>query len=165
MGVVAGCSSTPGTDKPLNSSEAGEKGSDTDKSASLSPNQTPDTITAIPIPSYSSMDRAAVLQYVEKGGSDPENLSQALKLVQRAEKLSHAERTMEDYLVLATHYRIKGDMQKVVQHANQGIMAKSDSKKSQSQYVYLSGLYLRENQSGHGRLLFQASRTDRPRFL
>jgi superkiller protein 3 len=88
------------------------------------------------------MDRAVVLQYVEKGGSDQANLSQALKLVQRAEQLSHAERTMEDYLVLAAHYRFKGDLQKVVQHANQGIMAKSDSARVKANmFIHLGYTY------------------------
>ena len=126
MGSMTGCSSTPDTEKLYSS----EEGSATNQSASLSPNQPSGTAIAVPIPpSYSSMDRAVVLRYAEKGENDSANLSQALKLVQRAEQLSHTERTMEDYLVLAAHYRLKGDLQKVVQHANQGIMAKSDSKR------------------------------------
>ena len=49
---------------------------------------------------------------------------------------------MEDYLVLAAHYWFKDDMKQVVQQANQGIMAKSDSKRVKANmFVYLGYTY------------------------
>lgn len=104
-----------------------------------------DTIALIP-ENYSSVDRAVVLKYAEQGGSDPENLSQALRLVQRAEQLSPPARVMEDYLILAAHYRIKGDMNQVIQYANQGITAQSDSNRVKADmFIYLGYTY--ENKS------------------
>jgi tetratricopeptide (TPR) repeat protein len=164
-GSMTGCSSTPDADQ-LYSSEAGEKESISDnKAASLLPakssSPSPSTAKAIPVASYSPMDRAVVLQYVEKGESDTANLSQALKLVQRAEQLSHAERTMEDYLVLAAHNRFKGDMQKVVQHANQGIMAKSDNKRVKAHmFIYLGYTYEKKSTTMAGSYFKQAVQID-----
>jgi protein O-GlcNAc transferase len=152
VGGMTGCSSrAPETDK-LYSSEEGvpETAMDKDKMASLPPGETssapavavPDTVKAIPIASYPPADREVVLRYAEKGEHDSANLDQALKLVQRAEQLSSAERTMEDYLVLAIHYRLKGDKDQLVQQANQGIMAKSDSKRVKANmFVYLGYTY------------------------
>jgi tetratricopeptide (TPR) repeat protein len=143
MGSMIGCSSrAPETGKLHNSGEGATDQSDSLASVKSTNQPSGSSTNAIPIPSYSSMDRAVVLQYVEKGGSDKANLSQALKLVQRADQLSHAERTMEDYLVLAAYYRFKGDLQKVVQHANQGIMAKSDSKRVKANmFIHLGYTY------------------------
>ena len=145
MGSMTGCSSTPETDT-LNSSVENAQASSTDEGASLAPteslNKTPVTDTPISVAPYSSMDRAIIFQYVEKGESDSGILVAALKLVQRAEQLPSAERTMEDYLVLAAHYRFKGDMQKVVQHANQGIMAKSDNRRVKANmFIHLGYTY------------------------
>ena len=158
MGSMTGCSSTPDTEKLYSS----EEGSATNQSASLSPNQPSGTAIAVPIPpSYSSMDRAVVLRYAEKGENDSANLSQALKLVQRAEQLSHTERTMEDYLVLAAHYRLKGDLQKVVQHANQGIMAKSDSKRVKANmFIHLGYTYEKKSPTMAGSYFKQAVQID-----
>ena len=163
MGSMTGCSSrAPETDK-LYSSEEGAPESGTDKAASFSPNQQPPApVHATPIPSYySSADREVVLRYAEKGENDSANLSQALTLVQRAEQLSTAERTMEDYLVLAAHYWLKGDMKQVVQHANQGIMAKSDSKRVRAyMFIYLGYTYEKKSTVMAGSYFKQAAQID-----
>jgi len=141
MGSMTGCSSrAPETDK-LYSSEEEVPVSATDNGASLSA-AAPSTVRSIPDASYSSADREVVLRYAEKGESDSANLDQALKLVQRAEQLSPAKRTMEDYLILAAHYWFKGDVNQVVQQANQGIMSKSDSKRVRAHmFIYLGYTY------------------------
>ena len=169
MGSMAGCSSrAPETDK-LYSSEEGVPESATDKVASLSPAgpsnqpsvQPAAPVTVIPIAPYSSSDREVVLRYAEKGESDAANLSQAIKLVQRAEQLSSAERTMEDYLVLAAHYRIKGDMGQVVQQANQGIMAKSDSARVRAyMFIYLGYTYEKKSPTMARSYFKQAAQID-----
>ena len=110
---------------------------------------------------YSPADRAIVLKYVEKGESDPENLSQALRLVQRAEQLSPSERVIEDFLILAAHYRIKGDMNQVIQYANQGIMAKSDSKRVRAyMFIYLGYTYESKSQTMARSYFKQAAQID-----
>jgi tetratricopeptide (TPR) repeat protein len=159
MGSMMGCSSrAPETGKLYNEGT-------TDQNDSLvsakSTSQPAVSAKAISVASYSPTDRAVVLQYVEKGESDVANSSQALKLVQRAEQLSHAERTMEDYLVLAAHYRYKGDMQKVVQHANQGVMAKSDSKRVKANmFIYLGYTYEKKSTTMAGSYFKQAVQID-----
>ena len=148
MGVMTGCSSrVPETDK-FYSSEEGVQESATDKAASLAPAEpssqpaAPGTVHSIPNPPYSPADREVVLRYAEKGENDSANLDQALTLVQRAEQLSPAERTMEDYLILAAHYWFKDDMNQVIQHANQGIMSKSDSQRVRANmFIYLGYTY------------------------
>jgi tetratricopeptide (TPR) repeat protein len=165
MGSMVGCSSrAPETDK-LYSSETEAPASTTAKGASLAPadpvNQPLAIVKAIPKPSYSSADRAVVLRYAEKGENDSANLSQALKLVQRAEQLSSAERTMEDYLVLAVHYRLKGDVGQVVQQANQGIMAKSNSARVKAyMFIYLGYTYEKKSPTMAGSYFKQAARID-----
>jgi tetratricopeptide (TPR) repeat protein len=158
MGSMAGCSSrAPETDKLYSS----EEGNATDKSASLPPKQLSDTVTAIPIAAYPSADREVVLRYAEKGENDSANMSQALKLVQRAEQLSSARRTMEDYLVLAAHYWSKGDMGQVVQQANQGIMAKSDNKRVKAyMFIYLGYTYEKKSTTMAGSYFKQAAQID-----
>jgi tetratricopeptide (TPR) repeat protein len=147
MGSMTGCSSTPEMDK-LYSSGEGEPGSSANPVASLLPVESsnqpaaPGTLNSIPNFSYSPEDREVVLRYTENGESDSANLDQALKLVQRAEQRAPAERVMEDYLILAAHYWFKGDMDQVVQQANQGIMAKSDSKRVRANmFIYLGYTY------------------------
>jgi tetratricopeptide (TPR) repeat protein len=162
MGSMAGCSSrAPETDKLYSSvEEVPENESGIDKVTSSNQPPAPDTFT-MPAPSYSSADREVVLRYVEKGESDPANLSQALKLVERAEQLSHAGRTMEDYLVLAAHYRLKGDMNQVVQHANQGIMSKSDNKRVKAyMFIYLGYTYEKKSPTMARSYFKQASQID-----
>ena len=159
MGSMMGCSSrAPETGKLYNEGT-------TDQNDSLvsakSTSQPAVSAKEISVASYSPTDRAVVLQYVEKGESDVANSSQALKLVQRAEQLSHAERTMEDYLVLAAHYRYKGDMQKVIQHANQGVMAKSDSKRVKANmFIYLGYTYEKKSTTMAGSYFKQAVQID-----
>jgi tetratricopeptide (TPR) repeat protein len=133
-----------------------------DSLTSVKPSSQPSgTSKVMPIASYSSADREVVLRYAEKGESDSANLSQAIKLVQRAEQLSSAERTMEDYLVLAAHYRIKGDMGQVVQQANQGIMAKSDSKRVKAyMFIYLGYTYEKKSTTMAGSYFKQAAQID-----
>ncbi len=145
-GSMTGCSSRATETDKLYSSEEGAPGSATDKVASLSPaessNQPAAPVNSIPNASYPPMDRAVILQYVEKGESDSGNLDAALKLVQRAEQLSPTERTMEDYLILAAHYRLKGDMKQLVQQANQGVMSKSESTRVRAHmFIYLGYTY------------------------
>lgn len=160
MGSMTGCSSTPDTDK-LYSSDGEAKGSATNPSASLSSNPPSVAAIAVPIASYPSADREVVLRYAEKGENDSANMSHALKLVQRAEQLSSAERTMEDYLVLAAHYQIKGDMNQVVQQANQGIMAKSDSKRVKAyMFIYLGYTYEKKSPTMAGSYFKQAVQID-----
>lgn len=161
MGSMTGCSSrAPETGKLHNSGEEAKDKSDSLASVK-STNQPSGPAKVIPVASYSSMDRAVVLQYVEKGESDAANSLQAIKLVQRAEQLSHAERTMEDYLVLAAHYRFKGDLQKVVQHANQGIMAKSDSKRVKANmFIHLGYTYEKKSPTMAGSYFKQAVQID-----
>ena len=154
MGTLTGCSSrAPESDKLYSSAE----GAPMDKAASVSPN--PGTVNVIS--SYSSADREVVLRYAEKGENDSANLSQALKLVQRAEQLPTAKRTMEDYLVLAAHYWLKGDMQQVVQQANQGIMAKSDSPRVKAyMFIYLGYTYEKKSMTMAGSYFKQAAQID-----
>ncbi len=160
MGSMTGCSSTPETDK-LHSSGEGMPGSATDKAASLAPggsSNPTDRVNAIP---YSPADRTVVLRYAEKGESDSANLDQALKLVQRAEQLSPAKRMMEDYLILAAHYWFKGDTNQVVQQANQGIMAKSDSKRVRAHmFIYLGYTYESKSPTMARSYFKQAARID-----
>lgn len=156
MGSTAGCSSRGLESDELYSSEEGLPGSGTDQVTSLPPtessNQTSSTDNPLGssspgkaglIPqSYSPADRAVVLRYAEKGESDSGNLDAALRLVQRAETLPPTGRIMEDYLVLSAHYRFKGNMNQVVQYANQGIMSKSDSKRVRAyMFIYLGYTY------------------------
>ena len=161
VGSMFGCSSrAPETGKLHNSGEGASDSSDS--LASVKPSSQPSGSTNVtPKGPYSPMDRAVILRYVEKGESDAANLSRALKLVQRAEQLSHAERTMEDYLVLAAHYWFKGDTQKVVQHANQGVMAKSDSKRVKAHmFIYLGYTYKKKSTTMAGSYFKQAVQID-----
>ena len=165
MGSMTGCASrSPETEKRY-STEAVTSGSGTDQVASITPaeasSRPPASGTLIAIPSYSSADREVVLRYAEKGESDSANLSQALTLVQRAEQLPTAGRTMEDYLVLAAHYWLNGDTKKVVQYANQGIMAKSDSKRVKAyMFVYLGYTYEKKSSAMAGSYFRQAAKID-----
>jgi tetratricopeptide (TPR) repeat protein len=149
---MTACSSRAPEPDKFYSSEEGLADSAEETVASLSPDEssnpaaTPGAVISIPDPHYSQADREVVLRYAEKGEDDAANLDQALKLIQRAEQLSPAERSMEDYLILAAHYWMKGDMNQVVQYANQGIMAKSDSKMVRAHmFIYLGYTY--ENKS------------------
>ena len=132
MGVMVGCSSRGPQSTELYNADAQkivkDTGSSTQSEGAPSHSST-DVSQFLAKPVYSSADREVVLRYAEKGESDSANRKQALKLVQRAEQLSSAQRTMEDYLVLAAHYWFKGDTKKVVQYANQGVMSKSDNKR------------------------------------
>lgn len=166
MGSTAGCSNrAPESDK-LYSSEEGVQGSTPDKAASLSPEESnpssaPGPVNSIPNSSYSTADRVVVLKYAEKGESDSGNLDAALRLVQRAEQLSPSERVMEDYLILAAHYRIKGDMNQVIQYANQGIMAKSDSQRVRAyMFIYLGYTYEGKSQTMARSYFKQAAQID-----
>lgn len=148
VGSMTACSSRAPEPDKFYSSEEGIAGSAEEAVASLSPEEfskpaaTPGTVISIPDPPYSQADREVVLRYVENGENDSANLDQALKLVQRAEQLSPEKRKMEDYLILAAHYWMKGDMKQVVQHANQGIMAKSDSQRVRAHmFIYLGYTY------------------------
>ena len=161
-----GCSSRETESDKLYSSEEALPGSGTDQVASLPPSELsstgkPSAPPAIPITALTPADRAVVLQYAEQGESDPENLDQALRLVQRAEQLSPAERMMEDYLILAAHYRMKGDMNQVIQYANQGIMAKSDSKRVKANmFIYLGYTYEDKSQTMARSYFKQAAKID-----
>jgi len=161
MGSMYGCSSRAPETGNLHNSGEGATGPN-DSLASVKPSSQPSgTANTTSKRSYSPTDRAVILRYVEKGESDAANLSQALKLVQRAEALSHAERTMEDYLVLAAHYWFKGEMKKVVQHANQGIMAKSDSKRVKANmFIYLGYTYKKKSTTMAGSYFKQAIQID-----
>ncbi len=148
IAMGAGCSSrTPESDK-LYSSGEGSTDAVMEKGASLQPEEPSPSPSPAVVPkpivraSYTAADREVVLRYAEKGEGDPANLEPALKLLQRAEQLSSAERTMEDYLVLAAHYWFKGDMNQVVQYANQGIMLKSDNPRVKAyMFIYLGYTY------------------------
>ncbi len=97
---------------------------------------------AVSQPSYSKEDQAVILRYAEWGPRDKANLEKVLKWVERAEKLPSAQRTMEDYLMLSAHYWFNGDKKKVVQYANQGIMAKSDNSRVKAyMFIYLGYTY------------------------
>jgi tetratricopeptide (TPR) repeat protein len=151
MGIMAGCSSRAPESDRLYSSEEGSSENAMDKSSpalSKKPSSQPSAsvVKSIPSASYSSADRDVVLRYAEKGENDSANLEQALRLIQRAEQLSSAERRMEDYLILAAHYWFKGDMKQVVQYANQGIMSKSDNPRVKAHmFIYLG--YTNESKS------------------
>jgi tetratricopeptide (TPR) repeat protein len=162
MGSMIGCSSrAPETGKLHNSGEEATDQSDSLASVKSTNQPSGSSTNAIPVGSYSPMDRAVILRYVEKGESDAANFTHAIKLIQRAEQLSHAERTMEDYLVLAAHYWFKGDMQKVVQHANQGVMAKSDSKRVKANmFIYLGYTYNKKSTTMAGSYFKQAVQID-----
>lgn len=169
MGSMTGCSSrAPESDK-LYSSEEALPGSGTDRITSLpqaepsnQPSSTHSSGQAGLIPqTYSPADRVVVLKYAEKGESDSGNLDAALRLVQRAEQLSPSQRVMEDYLILAAHYRIKGDMNQVIQYANQGIMAKSDSKRVRAyMFIYLGYTYEGKSQTMARSYFKQAAQID-----
>ncbi len=167
MGSMIGCSSrAPESDK-LYSSEEGAQGSATEKVVSHLPKESssqfsaPGSVHSIPNASYSPADREVVLRYAEKGESDSGNLDAALRLVLRAEQLSPSERVMEDYLILAAHYRIKGDMNQVIQYANQGIMAKSDSKRVRAyMFIYLGYTYEDKSQTMARSYFKQAAQID-----
>jgi len=162
IGGAIGCSSRGAESDKLHSSEEALPGSGMDQITSLPQaepsNQTTSTDEPLGSPSsgktglipktYSPADRVVVLKYAEKGESDSGNLDAALRLVQRAEQLFPSERVMEDYLILAAHYRIKGDMNQVIQYANQGIMAKSDSKRVRAyMFIYLGYTYESKSQT------------------
>jgi tetratricopeptide (TPR) repeat protein len=148
MGITAGCSSSraPESDKLYSSGEEPQE-SVMAKSPSVqseAPSNQPSAGAAKSTPNspYSPADREVVLRYAEKGENDSANLDQALKLVQRAEQLSSAERMMEDYLILSAHYWFKGDTNQVVQYANQGIMSKSDNPRVKAHmFIYLGYTY------------------------
>lgn len=159
MAVMAGCSSAPESGK-FYSSDEGVKGtqqSSPDKMASIAPGKQPSSSSSVgsksigtgksistskPAPGYSAADREVVLRYAEKGKSDPANMEQALKLVQRAEQLPSEKRTMEDYLILTSHAWFKEDANQAVQYANQGVMAKSDSARVKTyMFIYLGYTY------------------------
>ena len=152
MAMMAGCSSSPAPEsKELYSSAEEPQEGSMDTGTSPQPEQVSSTPPAgapksMPLPSFSQADREVILQYAEKGEKDSANLEQALKLVQRAEQRPSAERTMEDYLILAAHYHLKGDMKQVVQYANQGVMSKSDNPRVKAlMFIYLG--YTNESQS------------------
>jgi tetratricopeptide (TPR) repeat protein len=159
---MIGCSSrAPESGNLYNSGKDAMDPSDSVASVQSTDQPSVSPTKAVPVDSYSPMDRAVILRYVEKGESDTENLTQALKLVQRAEQLSHVERTMEDYLALAAHYWFKGDMQKVVQHANQGVMAKSDSQRVKANmFIYLGYTYKEKSTTMAGSYFKQAVQID-----
>jgi tetratricopeptide (TPR) repeat protein len=154
MAVMAGCSSAPESGK-FYSSDEGVKGtqqSSPDKMASIAPGKKPSSPSSVEssksigisksAPGYSAADREVVLRYAEKGESDPANLERALKLVQKAEQLPSAKRTMEDYLILTSHAWLKEDANQAVQYANQGVMAKSDSARVKTyMFIYLGYTY------------------------
>ena len=148
MGIMAGCSSSrmPESDKLYSSREEPQDSvmAESPSVQSEAPSNPLSVSAAQPIPNafYSPADREVVLRYAEKGENDSENLDQVLKLVQRAEQLSSAERTMEDYLILSAHYWFKGDTNQVVQYANQGIMSKSDNPRVKAHmFIYLGYTY------------------------
>jgi len=170
-----GCSSRETESDKLYSSEEASPKSGTDSMTSLPQTESSNQATSTDEPggsssfdtaaliskTYSPADRAIVLKYVEKGESDPENLSQALRLVQRAEQLSPSERVIEDFLILAAHYRIKGDMNQVIQYANQGIMAKSDSNRVKANmFIYLGYTYENKSQTMALSYFKQAAKID-----
>lgn len=164
MAAMAGCSSAPESGK-FYSPDDGVKEtqqSSPDKMASIEPGNKPSSpspaspsidgsksteagktvVTSKPAPEYSAADREVVLRYAEKGESDPANLEQALKLVQKAEQRPTSERTMEDYLILASHSWNKEDTTQAVQYANQGVMAKSDNPRVKAyMFIYLGYTY------------------------
>lgn len=147
MGIVAGCSSRAMEPDKLYGSKEGVPGKATDQITSIVPAESSSQSSVgagnlTPGSSYSSTDREVVLRYAEKGETDSANLDQALKFVQRAEQLPSAERVMEDYLILSAHYWFKGDMNQVVQYANQGLMSKTDSPRVKAYMsIYLGYTY------------------------
>jgi len=152
MGIMAGCSSRSSeSDRVYSYKEEESLKSITEKNAKALSKEKVNQSSAnanqsIPGAPYSPADREVVLRYAENGESDSANMDQALKLVQRAERVSSAGRMMEDYLILAAHYWSKGDMKQVVQYANQGITSKTDSPRVKAlMFIYLG--YTNESKS------------------
>ena len=81
---------------------------------------------SLPKSSHSQVNREWIVRYAESGEKGSVDQGQILKWVEQVEAHASSERTMEDYLLLASHYWLKGETKKVVQHANQGVVLKSD---------------------------------------
>ena len=130
VGVVVGCSSRSTESDTLYASDQVTPQSTNapaqDPSTQLKdPLKQSSVVVSGPLPT-SPAEREWIVRYAESGDTGSADGIQVLKRVEQAEQRASSERTMEDYLLLATHYWFKGDRDKVVQFANQGVVMKSD---------------------------------------
>lgn len=85
---------------------------------------------------YTPLDRAIIFNFAEKGDEDPGVLRQALAMIKKTEARPEDQRVAEDFLLLTIHYWRKGDKERVIQNATQGLKRAPKNKRMVS-YLYL----------------------------